>query len=80
MLNNLASGEMPFIKQLSRRPGQKEVRYMHLLSGATEWVEEETVSEPSHRSSGGLEARVAKLEQELAELKAAFDKLMEELS
>src|ERR1700761_8097858 len=76
MLNNLASGEVPYIKQLSRRPGQKEVRYMHLLSGATEWTEDEVSQEPSTRSSGGLEARVVKLEQELAELKTSFDKLM----
>jgi uncharacterized protein YceH (UPF0502 family) len=79
MLNNLASGDVPYIKQLPRRPGQKEVRYMHLLSGATEWTEDEVSQEPSTRSSGGLEARVAKLEQELSELKTSFDKLMKEL-
>ncbi|WP_426669973.1 YceH family protein [Mucilaginibacter sp. McL0603] len=80
MLENLASGDIPFIKQLPRRPGQKEVRYMHLLSGVTEWDDEEFTQEPSKRSSGELEARVAKLEQELAELREAFDKLMKELS
>ncbi|MGZ3767614.1 MAG: YceH family protein [Mucilaginibacter sp.] len=80
MLTNLASGEIPFIKQLPRRPGQKEVRYMHLLGTATDWTEEEVTHEPSKRSSGELEARVAKLEQELAELKEAFDKLMKELT
>ena len=80
ILNNLAAGESPFIKQLPRKPGQKEVRYVHLLNGATEWVEEETTSQESTgRSSGGLEARVVKLETELAELKEAFDKLMKEL-
>ncbi|MGZ3822352.1 MAG: DUF480 domain-containing protein, partial [Mucilaginibacter sp.] len=63
-----------------RRPGQKEVRYMHLLGTATDWTEEEVTHEPSKRSSGELEARVAKLEQELAELKEAFDKLMKELT
>jgi hypothetical protein len=78
MLNNLASGEMPFIKQ--RRPGQKEVRYVHLLGGATDWAEEDQSSiEPVKRSSGELEARVAKLEHDMAELKEAFDKLMKEL-
>jgi len=80
MLENLASGDIPFIKQLPRRPGQKEVRYMHLLSGATEWNDDEFTQEPAKRSSGELEARVAKLEQDLAELKEAFDKLMKELS
>ncbi|MDB5153844.1 MAG: hypothetical protein JWR54_2595 [Mucilaginibacter sp.] len=80
MLTNLASGEMPFIKQLPRRPGQKEVRYMHLLGGATDWADEEySAAEPAKRSSGELEDRVAKLEHELAELKEAFDKLMKEL-
>jgi uncharacterized protein YceH (UPF0502 family) len=80
MLENLASGDIPFIKQLPRRPGQKEVRYMHLLSSLTEWNEDEFTQEPARRSSGELEARVAKLEQELAELKEAFDKLMKELT
>jgi uncharacterized protein len=80
MLENLASGDIPFIKQLPRRPGQKEVRYMHLLSGVTEWNDEEFTQEPAKRSSGELEARVAKLEQELTELREAFDKLMKELS
>jgi hypothetical protein len=80
MLEALASGEMPFIKQLARRPGQKEVRYIHLLGGSTDWTEEDQSSpEPAKRSSGELEARVTKLEQELAELKEAFDKLMKEL-
>jgi uncharacterized protein YceH (UPF0502 family) len=80
MLENLASGDMPFIKQLPRRPGQKEVRYIHLLGGSTDWTEEDqSSSEPAKRTSGELEARVAKLEQELAELKEAFDKLMKEL-
>ena len=80
LLTGLSSGEHPFIKQLPRRPGQKEVRYMHLLSNA-EWVEEEYTQDSSAtKPSGGLEARVAKLETELAELKEAFDKLMKELS
>src|ERR1700744_4919176 len=33
MLDKLASGETPYLKQLPRRPGQKEVRYIHLLGG-----------------------------------------------
>lgn len=81
LLTELSSGEHPFIKQLPRRPGQKEVRYVHLLGGSTDWNDESAFEESARTSSsGGLEARVAKLEQELAELKEAFDKLMEELS
>src|SRR4051812_40242939 len=77
-LEKLTSTEMPYVKQLPRRAGQKEVRYMHLLSGATEWVEDEA-EEPVKRSSSDLEVRLAKVENDLAEMKAAFDKLMKEL-
>jgi uncharacterized protein YceH (UPF0502 family) len=81
LLTELSSGDHPFIKQLSRRPGQKEQRYVHLLGGSTDWSDEGVFEEPARISSGGgLEARVAKLEQELAELREAFDKLMKELS
>lgn len=81
LLEKLASGETPFIKQLPRRPGQKEQRYVHLLGGSTDWSDESVFEEPARTSSaGGLEARVAKLENDLAELKEAFDKLMKELS
>ena len=81
LLEKLASGETPFIKQLPRRPGQKEVRYIHLLGGTTDWTEEDSAApDTAKRSSGELEARVTKLENDLAELKEAFDKLMKELT
>jgi hypothetical protein len=79
ILDKLASGDNPFIKQLDRRPGQKEARYIHLLGGSTDWNEESFASEAPTRSSGELETRLAKVEQELAELKEAFEKLMKEL-
>jgi uncharacterized protein len=80
ILTELSSGENPFIKQLPRRPGQKEVRYVHQLGGAVDWSDESTFEEtPKAASGSGLEARVAKLEQDLAELKEAFDKLLKEL-
>jgi uncharacterized protein YceH (UPF0502 family) len=79
VLEKLASGEMPYIKQLPRRLGQKEVRYIHLLGGTTDWPEEDIADEPAKKPSAELEARLAKVEQELAELQAAFNKLMKEL-
>ena len=79
MLDKLASGDKPYVQQLARRPGQKEVRYVHLLGGSTDWSEESFASDSPSHSSGGLEARLAKVESELAELKEAFDKLMKEL-
>jgi uncharacterized protein YceH (UPF0502 family) len=78
ILEKLATEEPPYIVQLPRRPGQKEVRYAHLLSGTPEISDDDT-DEPSVRSGGGLETRVVKLETELAELREAFDKLMKEL-
>lgn len=80
MLEKLAGGDMPYVLQLPKRPGQKEARYAHLLAGIPEINDEEDDEQPVGRSTSGLEARLAKVEQELAELKEAFDKLMKELS
>jgi len=80
VLERLSSEEMPFLVQLPRRPGQKEVRYAHLLAGEPEITDDEDEEETPLRNSSGLEARVAKLETELAELREAFDKLMKELT
>ncbi|GAA4103191.1 YceH family protein [Mucilaginibacter panaciglaebae] len=81
MLEKLADGDVSFVLQLPKRPGQKEARYAHLLAGVPEISEEEDYDDqPSGRSNSGLEPRLAKVEQELAELKEAFDKLMKELS
>jgi uncharacterized protein YceH (UPF0502 family) len=79
VLERLTTTEPPFILQLPRRPGQKEVRYVHLLSGTPD-INEDYTDEQSAKPSSGLEIRVAKLEQELAELRAEFDKLMKELT
>ncbi len=79
VLERLSSPEMPFIQQLPRRAGQKEVRYMHLLGGTVDFTDDDLPEEPVRRSVGELEARVAKVETELAELKEAFEKLMKEL-
>ncbi|HEY8784107.1 MAG TPA: YceH family protein [Mucilaginibacter sp.] len=80
VLERLSSPEMPFLMQLPRRPGQKEVRYAHLLGGIPDINEDDFADDIPARTPGGLEARVVKLENELAELKAAFDKLMKELT
>lgn len=80
MLEKLANPELPYVVQLPKRPGQKEVRYAHLLGGTPEFNDDDDLEEiAGSRGSGALEARVAKLEQDLAEMKEAFDKLMKEL-
>lgn len=69
-----------YIKQLPKRPGQKEQRYMHLFSGDVELMDEDdTTYETAGKANHQLEERVAKLETELAELKENFEKLMKEL-
>ncbi|EHQ29152.1 YceH family protein [Mucilaginibacter paludis] len=81
VLEKLASNEPPYVVQLPRRAGQKEVRYAHLLSGIPDINDDDTADEPTSgsRPSAELETRLAKVETELAELKEAFDKLMKEL-
>ena len=70
MLEKLA--EWPgggLIKKLPRQPGQKEIRYTHLLSG-----------EPSFESAGAAAAsappsKVAQLEEEVRQLRSDFNDL-----
>ncbi|MDB5031665.1 YceH family protein [Mucilaginibacter sp.] len=80
VLDKLAGGDMPYLMQLPKRPGQKEARYAHLLAGVPDINEDDDMDELPVRPGGGIEARLSKVELELAELKEAFDKLMKELS
>jgi uncharacterized protein YceH (UPF0502 family) len=57
------------VKKLPRLPGQKEARYVHLLSGEPDL---EAMAEPS---SAAPPTRVAQLEQDLRDLRAEFDEL-----
>ena len=80
VLEKLANESPAYLKQLPRKPGQKEVRYMHLFAGDSEATEEEYLNETiSSKENNNLEERLAKVEEELAELKINFDKLMKEL-
>lgn len=80
VLEKLASYDPPFVQQLSRRAGQKEMRYIHLLSGQPDFThEEEAENETPNISSQDLDTRLALVELELSQLKEAFGKLMKEL-
>jgi uncharacterized protein YceH (UPF0502 family) len=73
-LQQLMRREPPLAKALGRRPGTKEIRYAHLLSGDVEAWEP-----PAESASSGitdenervahLEAQVSALQSEVAELK-----------
>ncbi|HYL78969.1 MAG TPA: YceH family protein [Bryobacteraceae bacterium] len=62
------------IVRLPRRPGEKESRYAHLLSGAPEVAEAEAEAPLTARADriGALEAEVAHLRGELDDLKQQF--------
>lgn len=81
-LEALVAGE--FVIKLDRKPGHKESRYTHLLSGAPQEEEDDTL--PAESQSGKvivrrekkepdttLEAKVERLEMELNTLRAEFE-------
>ena len=79
-LERLSIGDIRYVVQLPKRSGQKEARFAHLLGGEVNVDEEDfTPEEPARRNVGELEQRLSVVEQELAELKEAFNKLMKEL-
>ncbi|MDQ2937113.1 MAG: YceH family protein [Acidobacteriota bacterium] len=79
-LNSLISREPdPLVARLPRQPGQKEVRFAHLLSGevAVEaFPETERRPEISARSTQG--DRVSKLESEVEDLKTELGRLQQQ--
>ncbi len=81
VIEKLSSGNQPYVKQLERQPGQKEARYMHLFGDANILDTYTTENAPAAASptQTNLEERLSAVEQELATLKADFDKLMKEL-
>ncbi|POY36753.1 DUF480 domain-containing protein [Solitalea longa] len=80
ILEKLSNPELQFVVQMPKRIGQKEARYMHLLGGTPSIEEEDEPDMPiASKPVAELEARLEKVEIELAELKEAFNKLMKEL-
>ncbi len=68
-LSNWADGAM--VRKLPKLPGQKEQRYMHLLSGEPDV---EAMAEASS-AVAAAPSRVEKLDHELASLRSEFDEL-----
>lgn len=82
ILQKLATDQPTFVKQLSKRPGQKEARYIHLFGGEINVTENDNLESTESHSSNpkslnpDLEVRVAKLEQELEEVKEMLNLLL----
>ncbi len=65
-LESLKGRATPFVEELPREPGRSANRFRHLLGGEPVGLDAEAPAAPS------LEARVARLEADVAELKAAI--------
>ncbi|KQS34542.1 YceH family protein [Pedobacter sp. Leaf194] len=77
-LKKLAEEEPAFVKLLPKKAGQKEARYIHLLGEQADTAENESLTTQTiFQPNEALENRVAKLEQELEELKELVNLLMD---
>jgi uncharacterized protein len=79
-LNSLISREPdPLVTRLARQPGQKEVRYAHLLSGeVTVDAIPETERRPETAARSSQADRVSKIESEVDELKTELRRLQQQ--
>jgi uncharacterized protein len=78
-LQKLSDDEPAFVKQLPKKPGQKEARFIHLLGEQAETsteTEAETDAAPQFDTTA-LENRIEKLELEVEELKELVNLLMD---
>lgn len=78
-LQHLIQRDPPLAKMLPRQPGTKESRYVHLLSGDVETWEPPLVTAAASDSSADAE-RFARLESELAGLRAEVDDLKQQFA
>jgi uncharacterized protein YceH (UPF0502 family) len=78
-LQQLMRREPPLAKALGRRPGTKEIRYAHLLSGDVEaW---EPPAETASTGSGSADAeRVIQLEEQVASLQKDVAELKQQMA
>ncbi len=67
--------EGPLVRRLERRPGTREERWAHLLAGEPA-AESSVAPSPAQPTRTELEARVTRLEEEVARLRAELDELI----
>jgi len=78
-LQQLMRREPPLAKALGRRPGTKEIRYAHLLSGDVEAWEPPAETASSAADSGSSE-RIAQLEEQVATLRNEVAELKQQMA
>jgi hypothetical protein len=78
-LQSLSNRSIPFVKEISKRFGQKEVRFKHLFGNDSEETMEELIDESANKPINVMETRITQLETELAQVKELLEKLTKEL-
>ena len=84
-LHALAGGDEPLVRMLAPRPGQKEKRYVQLLAGEPEIIENTAEAAPAPAMTAApsgmdlLRAEVATLKSEVATLRAEFAEFRRQL-
>lgn len=74
-LNGLTTrDDGPMLMRLAREPGKRESRYMHLFGGE---VVEDAASAETASDNGDLTARVAQLEETVAQLQSQLQQLLQ---
>jgi uncharacterized protein len=73
--------EREFVVRLARRPGQREERYAHLLGGEEPEADEAPVyAAPAPAAAPPDDDRLARIERELADLRAQVEQLQEAIT
>jgi hypothetical protein len=78
-LRDMAAHSEPLVRQLPRRPGQKEERWAHTVGGAIIESAAPSAPEPEARTGEPLSARVSRLEEQVAALTDALKELKQKL-
>ncbi len=80
LLQNLMEREEPLVMRLPRQPGRKEHRFAHLLSGLPDIEESSALpTEPARLKVAAENDRLARLEEEVAALRAELDEVSKQL-
>lgn len=78
-LQKLGEADPPFVKELSRRPGQKETRFVHLLGEYVDDQGEGNSEEKPTENNVSIDQRLTALEQEVLQLRETILKISKEL-